>query len=417
MHFILRAATLAAALAFASQPVVAEPVTLEQAIRRASEAAPMLLAGDAAVAAARAGARQADIRPSPSLSVEGENLIGTGPFGVLAESEISVTYSQPYERGGKREARVGFAEADIGVAQAGTRVARLELAAAVQRAYIDVQIAEANVRISRDRLSTETEMQTEAVRRVRAYRDPLFVETRAEARVAQARLGLDEALARQASARTLLASYWGGQGDVIEVSEGLILSVGILEVADPSEIAAADLALRDAEIARARAAVVVEQSLGVQDYTLSGGARYLRGPDDVALLAGVTIPLGGNARNQGNVERAQAQRQQLEWAAEADRLERLRTLASLRADADAARGRAEAIMAQVYPRATETLAQVREGYNRGGFTFRDVQDAADAILEVQDQWLEAIIRHRDAQTEIDRLTGRFDAAAPMETNL
>jgi len=132
-------------------------------------------------------------------------------------------------------------------------------------------------------------------------------------------------------------------------------------------------------------------------------------------VAGVTIPLGRFDRNQGNIERAQAERQRLEFLAEADRLDRLRRLASLRADADAARTRADAIMAEVYPRTVRTLDQVREGYNRGGFTFRDVQDAADAIVSVQEQWLDAITRFRDAQTEIDRLTGRFDADQPVET--
>jgi outer membrane protein, heavy metal efflux system len=103
-----------------------------------------------------------------------------------------------------------------------------------------------------------------------------------------------------------------------------------------------------------------------------------------------------------------------ELIAEANRLERLRRLASLRAEADAARTRADALMAEVYPRTIKTLAQVREGYNRGGFTFRDVQDGADAILAVQEQWLGAMNQYRDTQTEIDRLTGRFDDAAAVE---
>ena len=411
MHFILRAAVMAGALAVTSQPVLAEPITLDEAIRRASEAAPLLQAGEAAISAAQAGARQAAVRPNPSIAVEGENLVGTGPYDVLRQSEVSVTYSQPIERGGKRAARVALAQQDIGVAQASARIARLDLAAAVQRAYIDIQIADFTARISAERLETETGMQRETLRRVRGYKDPLFVETRAAARVAQARLARDEAQTRLANARNLLASFWAGAGADLQLADGLSLTN-----ASAVTVAAADQALRDAEIARAQAGVVVEQSRATRDYTLSGGARYLRGTGDVALLAGVTIPLGRFDRNQGNIERAQAERQRMEFLAEAGRLERLRRLASLRADADAARTRADAIMAEVYPRTVRTLDQVREGYNRGGFNFRDMQDAADAIVAVQDQWLDAITRFRDTQTEIDRLTGRFDATAPMETN-
>ena len=405
-----RAALLAGALLVASQSAHAETVTLEQAVAKASEATPLLSAGDAAIAAARAGRVQAGVRPNPSVTLQSENFVGTGPYNVLGQAEITATYNQPIERGGKRAARVAFAQQDINVAEASARIVRLNLAAAVQRAYIDVQIADYAARISGERLETEAQMQREALRRVRGYKDPLFVETRAAARVAQARLARDEAQARLANARNHLASFWAGSGGDLQLADKLTLPNSSAQT-----IAAADQALREAEIARARAGVVVEQSKAAQDYTLSGGARYLRGTGDVALVAGVTIPLGRFDRNQGNIERAQAERQRLEFLAEADRLDRLRRLASLRADADAARTRADAIMAEVYPRTVRTLDQVREGYNRGGFTFRDVQDAADAIVSVQEQWLDAITRFRDAQTEIDRLTGRFDPDQPAET--
>src|SRR3546814_10752200 len=83
---------------------------------------------------------------------------------------------------------------------------------------------------------------------------------------------------------------------------------------------------------------------------------------------------------------------------EASRLERLRRLASLRADADAARARAEGIMNDVYPKAVKTLAQVREGYARGGFLFADVQDAADNIIQMQAQWAEAMTTRSEEHT-------------------
>ena len=165
---------------------------------------------------------------------------------------------------------------------------------------------------------------------------------------------------------------------------------------------------------RAQAAVVVEQTRGVQDYTVSGGVRHLRETGDVALVAGISIPLGRFDRNRGNIERAQAERQRIELLAEAARLDRLRQLASLRAEADAARMRADGIMQDVYPQAVRTLQQVREGYNRGGFRFSDVQDGADAIIEVQSQWVEAMTRYRDILSQIDRLTGRFDVVAGEE---
>lgn len=412
MRKLLRGALMASALGMAqtATATATEPLTLDAAIAKATDAAPLLRASDAAIAAARAGRRQADVRPNPSVIVEGQNLVGTGPYKVLGQAEITATYSQPIERGGKRAARVGFAERDIGVAEATARVTRLELAASVQRAFLDVVVAGYVVEIAQTRIGIEREMQREALRRVRGYKDPLFVETRAAARVTQAEIGVESARARQATARTALAAFWGGRGEDIVVR-------GDLLTAAPASgpLAQADLALAEAETARASAAITVEQSRRIQDYTVSGGVRFLRGTNDLAAVAGITIPLGRFDRNQGSIERAQAERQRIELTAEAARLDRLRRLASLRADADAARVRAQAIVTQVYPRTTKALQQVRAGYARGGFAFRDMQDAADAILDAQDQWFAAITQYRDAQTEIDRLTGRFDASAAMET--
>ncbi len=411
MFLSLRSALLAGALIISSGAAHAETLTLEQAVAKASEAAPLLKANDAAIAAARAGRRQADVRPNPSVTVEAENFAGSGPYNVFGRSEVTGIYSQPIERGGKRDARIAYAERDIGVAQASGRVTRLDLAAAVERAFIDINIADAVVQITAYRLETEREIEREALRRVRGYKDPLFVETRAAARVAQAKIDADQAEAKARAARNSLASFWAGTGEDLQVAGEFLPYIPVeLKLAD------ADLSLANAETARASAAVNVEQSRAVQDYTVSGGARFLRETNDVTLVAGITIPLGRFDRNQGNIERAQAERLRAELTAEANRLERLRRLASLRVDADAARTRADAIMAEVYPRTTKTLAQVREGYNRGGFTFRDVQDAADAILAVQDQWLQAMTQYRDTQTEIDRLIGRFGDAAAVETN-
>ncbi|NJB90738.1 cobalt-zinc-cadmium efflux system outer membrane protein [Sphingopyxis italica] len=406
----MRAALLAGA-ALVAGSVWAQPLTLDQAVERAIAASPELRAGEAGVDAARADQLQARVRPNPTISVDMDNGVGTGSYGLFRQSELTVTYSQPLERGGKREARMALAERGVVLAEAQWRLVRLDIAQEVQRAYIDVQIAEQMVWIAEDRVKLEKEMRTEAIRRVRGYKDPLFVETRADARILEAELALKEAQAKRQSARALLTSFWGGTPDSLVIAEGI-------EKPDPRDppLAEADAAVFDAAVDRARAQVVVEQSRAHQDYTVSGGTRFLRETNDVAVLGGISIPLGRFDRNQGNIARAQAERRQLEYQSEASRLERLRRLATLRADADAARVRAEGIMNDVYPKAVKTLGQVREGYARGGFLFADVQDAADVIIQIQGQWAEAMTRYRDLLAEIDRLTGRFDAA-PLAENI
>ena len=417
MSIISRAALIAVAFSIPQAAAFAETLTLDQAIARAVDAAPSLRASEASVAAARAGRVQANARPNPFIEVEAENIAGTGNYSVLEQPEITASYNHVLERGGKRAARVALADRDIAVAEAQSSLARLDLAAQVQRAYLDVLVADEAADIAANRLVIERGLQSEAVRRVRAAKDPLFVETRAAARVAEAKLAVDQAGLRSASARAVLASYWGGTGEAIEAKGDTLTIAKVIDgsTASAVRLAEADQTLADAEIARASAATEVERRRASQDYTISGGARYLRGTNDVAVVAGVTIPLARFDRNRGNIERAQAERQRLEFTAEAARLQRLRQLASLRRDAQSAQARAAGIEREIIPRSTKALAQVQEGYARGGFTFRDMQDAADGIFSAYDAYLAALSDLRATQADIDRLTGRFAPTLSTET--
>src|SRR3546814_15983852 len=92
----------------------------------------------------------------------------------------------------------------------------------------------------------------------------------------------------------------------------------------PSALAGADADVREAAIARASAEVVLEQSRATQDYTVGGGLRFMRETNDVALVAGISIPLGRFDHNEGNNERAQAERRSHEADGEDDPPARLR---------------------------------------------------------------------------------------------
>ena len=410
MSRLLTAALLAAALHLPTAQANTAGITLDQAIQRASKGAPRLLAAEAGIDGAKGGLVQAGVRPNPTVTVTADNIAGTGRYGVFGQSEVTASYAQTFERGDKRTARTSYAGADIQVAEAMLGVARLDLAAQVERAYFDVIIADEIAWAAEYRLKAEQEIEAEAVRRVRGYKDPLFVESRAAARVAAAHVNLEAAKRQQKAARNLLASFWGGSGEGLDVAGGVLVASTC-----PKSLAASDEAFKEARIARAEAGIGVAQSRAVPDYTVSGGVRYLRETGDFAVVSGITIPIGRYDRNQGNIDRAQAERSQLSYEAEADRSERLRRLAMLCADAESARLRADSIRLAVLPHTVRTLAQVREGYRRGGFNFRDVQDAADAIVQVQDQWIAAANLWRDLQTEIDRISGRFDAPVRGET--
>jgi len=142
----------AATIAIVAHPAFAEELTLDDAIRRVLAAAPQNAATAAQVEALTANRDAVSLRPRPSLEVATENF--GPPVGDLYDQfQVTATYSQQIERGGKREARVALAERQIDVVGAQALTQRLDLIAGVQLAYVEVQAAEAGIEVMRQRLA------------------------------------------------------------------------------------------------------------------------------------------------------------------------------------------------------------------------------------------------------------------------
>ncbi|MFP5456893.1 MAG: TolC family protein, partial [Alphaproteobacteria bacterium] len=67
----------------------------------------------------------------------------------------------------------------------------------------------------------------------------------------------------------------------------------------------------------------------------------------------------------------------------------------------------EAIRDRVLPGARQTLAEVRAGYARGGFSFLDVSTAQRELAAAHARLVQAATRYHQAGVELDRLTGRL----------
>ncbi|MBU2125818.1 MAG: TolC family protein, partial [Alphaproteobacteria bacterium] len=130
------AVALAAILAMlAPGSAFAEPVTLAEALTRASASSPTLASAEADVAAAMGRAQQAGFRPNPELGLEVENFAGTGAFSGLDDAESTLSVGQRFELGGKRPARERAAQAEVDAARLRLAVARADLQQQVRDAY------------------------------------------------------------------------------------------------------------------------------------------------------------------------------------------------------------------------------------------------------------------------------------------
>ena len=412
-------ASLLTALALVCSPVLAqdlpyarssaEPLaesgslTLETAIRRTLRASPLSSVVSARRESLAAAREAANLKPPPSVDLTVENF-GL-PMGDLYDQfQVTGTYSQRLERGGKRQARVDVVARELDIAEAETIVARLDLIRSVQEIFVEAQAAQANITIARERLRVASELQREVGRRVASAKDPIFAGTRARTGVAEAQADLNLAIHARDAAVKRLALHWGGT-----VDSSIAVESSFLDLAEPLGSAApspADLAVFEARMARAEALTQMQRANAARDPTISGGPRIIS-TKAIALVAGVSMPLGGKRLARARVAEAHAESRRLAAELSVERYNRDRAITLAAEKVEESRQEAELIRDQVVPSAERTLEQVRFGYNRGFFSFADVSAAQTTLTNARARVIGAARRYHEARVELDRLTGRF----------
>lgn len=380
----------------------AERLTLEAAIRRTLGATPLTKLSLARRDALSAARDVAGMKPQPSVEVAAENF-GL-PMGDLYDQfQVTGTYSQKIERGGKRRARLDLVSRELGVVEAEAVVARLDLIKQVQEGFVEAQAADAKVAVARERLRVAHELRREVGRRVASAKDPIFAGTRAQTGVSEASADLDLAIHARDAALKRLAMFWGGAPPTTVAEVGRFLDVRPAPVASPSP---ADLAVFEARQARALSSVSLQQANSARDVTVSAGPRILAS-GALGAVAGVSLPLGGRRLGQARVAEAQAEGRRVAAELAVERFNRERAIALAAQKVEENLHEVELIRAGVLENAEKTLEQVRYGYNRGFFSFADVSAAQVTLVTARSRLIDAAARYHHARAELDRLTGRF----------
>lgn len=401
MRFGTVATLLAGVAGLVASPLAAEPLTLEEAIRRSLSSSPQGEAAAARIETLKAARAAADTKPAATIDGSVEN-IGTGGFSLF---QVDATYNQRIERGGKRLARIELADGEIGIAQAETLIRRLDLAKEVQALYVEAQAGTLKLELAKSRVEIAERLQIEVQRRVTDARDPLFAGTRARTQLAEAKVDLELAEHALEAAKKRLSLLTGGNPANVSIVTAGFLEMPSLGIA-ASDLSSVDLALFEARRRRAGANYRLQEAYAKTDPTVYAGPR-LFGTGDVGVVAGVSFPLPNRALNRANVARASAEQRQVEADLAVERFQRRREVALAAERVEEARHEAEAIQSKVVPGAEQTLREVRAGYNRGGFTFLDVSTAQSALHDARVRFVEALSEYHKAKVELDRLTGQF----------
>jgi cobalt-zinc-cadmium efflux system outer membrane protein len=403
------AALMAAGAASAqSEPHAAPVLSLEDALRRAFETAPELRAARERLQAQAYLIDDAERRLNPTLEAEIDNLAGSGDYWLPNEGELAVSLSLPWERGGDRQARRALAERERDLLNARLNRDRVELAAEIAEAFLAVQTARAELQIAEERIVMLEGLEVQVSRRVRAARAPASQQERVQARLARARLAASLAETAVETERNRLASYWDGETRfrVEMTSFERFDPPGALSI-EQSPI----LEVVEAQLSSNAANLQLQRARSVSDVQIGAEVRSRQATDDVSVGVRFSMPLQFFNANQGRVAHAQAEGRALAADLARERRRIARTTQHLQARRLAANAEIIALDEAVLPRLETALAQSRQGFERGAFSFFELFDVQNALIDARLQRVQALNALHTTDITLWRLTG----ARPLAT--
>lgn len=405
------AALAAAQTAIRSHSPVPKGLSLAEALDLAARNRQELASYKADLDAASLKLQHAGLPPNPELGVEWDNLGGDLPEGDSKETTISL--SQPVEIGGKPSARKNKGQAEILRLQQEQTVAWLDIAAEVRIAFVEVLNA-------RERFALQQEAEKNASNLVNITREQVVAgkiagteETRAKARMAEARAEIQKFKRLLTDAELNLATVLAQPDGTPLTAEG---DITIDTPVPDQQVLLAEiknspvLALRRSESKLAQTNLSLEQANAWSDPTLSLAVRDTPDEDARAVAVGISIPLPLFQRNQSALAEAGAATLKA-TANEAATNRRLQTeLIKAHAALVSAQLEAQTLRSDGMSKAEEAAEAVQEGFRAGKFRYSDVLDASESLMAMKVRYLDALLELNRAAITLDRLLGKPELA-------
>jgi len=343
---------------------------------------------------------QADLNPIPRAEIE------------LSSDEATLTLSQNFELGNKRQARVGFTNAKQAQLQAEFEIAKLDVLAETSRRYYQLLALQKQKTLLITRLGQEKRALKIINKRAKAG-------SVAQADVATMALGLarsNNTLEQLEFGITLqrdaLSAMWLGQNNTSQLLGNLaklpqlpddktlttLISQGINQLPDYRyQVALSRLA--DSRVS-------LSQANGSADLKLGLGLRHNDTSDDQSLVLTASMPLSFNNPNRGRIASAQAQQalsyEQLELKRQQLSIELTRIQTRLKKEQQLA----QRINNDLLPLASELLGTTQKAYRQGQYSVLQWVDAQNKVFNLEQDLINSQVRIFNHVLELERILGQ-----------
>jgi cobalt-zinc-cadmium efflux system outer membrane protein len=393
-------------------------LTLEAAFSRTLEKHPDLLRFDYLRDGALAAVEGEAQRPPLRLEFELENAPRSDRDSSFDSAEGTLSLASVFELGGKRDARVAVANAQVDALGLQAAQRRADLLAEVARRYLDFVGAQFLAELAALEVAQREKAVDATARRLRAGATPESVRLAAEAALTRAMLHRDRLRSEIRAAALRLAILWRSRQPDFERGAGDVLAIP----ATPSLESLRELIARSPELRRfadesrlREARVQLARSARSGDIDWRAGVRRLEEDGSWAAVVGVSMPLRSSRRAEPRIRAAQAELAALTLEREAEELTLEATLVEAHMRLGGASAEVAATRDVLLPKFDQAERASERAYRAGALTYTEwALLQSDGIAARREQLLAAIEAHR-ALIEIQRLTGSPFLTTPVQS--
>lgn len=345
---------------------------------------------------------QAGILPNPELDVETEN-IGTPIF-----MQTTFLLSQLIELGGKRKARLQFAQTERDKIALDYEVKKRQLFIETTLLFIEVLINQQKIAFLEENLKVLRAFSSVVENRVKVGKASVIEESNFTVLLATAIIDLKNAQNELKNVKNKLSAQWN------ETNNDAFVVVGDLdwtpEVIPLEEMG--ELIQQHPQIMRSyfednlRAArVAIEKSKAIPDLSLRGGPRYLKEANKWVWVVGISIPIPISDRNQGRIWESYENLEKLEKEREAIWTKLLTDLNNSYSTIQTVFSELNLLKNIVLPAAQRAYDFSYKGYELARYNYLELLETERSYRTSKIRYLQALGEYHKALAQLEGLTG------------
>lgn len=384
-------------------------LTLPEALARVLRTSPELAVFPYEIRAAEARALQAGLRPNPKVSVEVENLAGSGGFSGGDAMETTLALSQVIEMGNKRSLRRDVGRWRRQALERDYELARLDALATAASRYLEVAQTQRLLNFAEQVVDWTQAAQAVAQKRYDAGSASRAELSRIRTDVMQAKLTVSTLEVKLANARRRLASLWGDTEPGFGAVKAELFSLASLPdfARIQAQLEQAPQLQRFLTLDRLRQAELdLAIARGRQDIEVGAGLKRVSETGDTGLVVEFSMPLGVFDRNQGNIDAAREDLARLDLEEEATRVKVFTELRNAYAQLEQARQRVTILRKHILPEAEQALDLIQDGYSSGRFSYLELVEARQQLLAIENEAVAAATDFHQTLITLETLTGQ-----------